>query len=183
MPKIQNTVATASVGCVLDLKTVALHARNTEYNPKRFAAVIMRIRSPKTTCLIFRSGKIVITGAKSIEQSQFAGKKFCKILAKIGFPTSFQGFKIQNIVGSCDLKSNVRLEGLAFDTYISSSFEPEVFPGLVYRMIAPKIVILVFVSGKMVITGAKTTNDVFEGFTKFYPVVTRHLFQCGTGSR
>ena len=65
VPTLQNIVATVNLDCRLDLKTIALHARNAEYNPKRFAAVIMRIRQPKTTALIFASGKMVVTGAKS----------------------------------------------------------------------------------------------------------------------
>ena len=66
-PVLQNIVATCNLGCDLELKTIAMHARNAEYNPKRFSAVIMRIRDPKTTALIFRSGKMVVTGAKSEE--------------------------------------------------------------------------------------------------------------------
>ncbi len=62
IPTLQNIVATVNLDCRLDLKTIALHARNAEYNPKRFAAVIMRIREPKTTALIFASGKMVVTG-------------------------------------------------------------------------------------------------------------------------
>jgi transcription initiation factor TFIID TATA-box-binding protein len=86
----------------LDLKTIALHARNAEYNPKRFAAVIMRIREPKTTALVFASGKMVVTGAKSEDDSRLASRKYARIIQKLGFNASFKDFKIQNIVGSCD---------------------------------------------------------------------------------
>lgn len=77
VPTLQNVVATVTMGCPLDLKTIALKARNAEYNPKRFAAVIMRVREPKTTALIFSSGKMVCTGAKSEEQSRQAARKVC----------------------------------------------------------------------------------------------------------
>ena len=70
----RNIVATVNLDCRLDLKTIALHARNAEYNPKRFAAVIMRIREPKTTALIFASGKMVVTGAKSEDDSKLASE-------------------------------------------------------------------------------------------------------------
>jgi len=112
-PTLQNIVATVNLETRLDLKTIALHARNAEYNPKRFAAVIMRIREPKTTALIFASGKMVVTGAKSEEQSRLAARKYARIIQKLGFPARFSEFKIQNIVGSCDVKFPIRLEGLA----------------------------------------------------------------------
>ena len=114
VPTLHNIVATVNLECRLDLKTIALHARNAEYNPKRFAAVVMRIREPKTTALIFASGRMVITGAKSEEFCRLAARKFARIIQKLGFPAKFSEFKIQNIVGRCDVKFPVRLEGLAF---------------------------------------------------------------------
>lgn len=113
IPVLQNIVATVNLDVRLDLKTIALHARNAEYNPKRFAAVVMRIREPKTTALIFASGKMVVTGAKSEDDSKLAARKYARIVQKLGFPARFQDFKIQNIVGSCDVKFPIRLEGLA----------------------------------------------------------------------
>jgi transcription initiation factor TFIID TATA-box-binding protein len=79
-------VSTISVGCKLDLKKIALQARNAEYNPKRFAALIMRIRAPRTTALIFSSGKMVCTGAKSENESKLAARKYARIIQKLGFP-------------------------------------------------------------------------------------------------
>lgn len=110
----RNIVSTVNLGCKLDLKHIALKARNAEYNPKRFAAVIMRIREPKTTALIFASGKMVCTGAKSEEASRLAARKYARIIQKLGFQARFLDFKIQNIVGSCDVRFPIRLEGLAF---------------------------------------------------------------------
>ena len=82
----RNIVSTVNLSCKLDLKKIALHARNAEYNPKRFAAVIMRIREPRTTALIFSSGKMVCTGAKSEEDSRLAARKYARIIQKLGFP-------------------------------------------------------------------------------------------------
>ncbi|KAK4701074.1 transcription initiation factor TFIID TATA-box-binding protein, partial [Phenoliferia sp. Uapishka_3] len=155
VPTLQNIVATVNLDCRLDLKTIALHARNAEYNPKRFAAVIMRIREPKTTALVFASGKVVVTGAKSEDDSRLASRKYARIIQKLGFEAKFLDFKIQNIVGSCDVKFPIRLEGLAYSHGHFSSYEPELFPGLIYRMVKPKVVLLIFVSGKIVLTGAK----------------------------
>ncbi len=172
VPTLQNIVATVNLECRLDLKTIALHARNAEYNPKRFAAVIMRIREPKTTALIFASGKMVVTGAKSEEFCRLAARKYARIIQKLGFPARFSEFKIQNIVGSCDIKFPIRLEGLAFAHGHYSSYEPELFPGLIYRMVKPKIVLLIFVSGKIVLTGAKMRDEIYQAFENIYPVLT-----------
>ncbi|NXX76913.1 TBPL2 protein, partial [Urocolius indicus] len=153
VPQLQNIVSTVNLACKLDLKNIALHARNAEYNPKRFAAVIMRIREPRTTALIFSSGKMVCTGAKSEEQSRLAARKYARVVQKLGFPAKFLDFKIQNMVGSCDVRFPIRLEGLVLTHQQFSSYEPELFPGLIYRMVKPRIVLLIFVSGKVVLTG------------------------------
>jgi transcription initiation factor TFIID TATA-box-binding protein len=172
IPTVQNIVATVNLDCRLDLKTIALHARNAEYNPKRFAAVIMRIREPKTTALIFASGKMVVTGAKSEDASKLASRKYARIIQKLGFNAKFTEFKIQNIVSSCDVKFPIRLEGLAFSHGTFSSYEPELFPGLIYRMVKPKIVLLIFVSGKIVLTGAKQREEIYAAFEAIYPVLS-----------
>lgn len=124
----------------------------------------MRIREPKTTgmilysliltsylvltflALVFASGKMVVTGAKSEDDSRLASRKYARIIQKLGFNAKFTDFKIQNIVGSCDIKFPIRLEGLASRHHTFSSYEPELFPGLIYRMMKPKIVLLIFVS-------------------------------------
>jgi len=173
-PVLQNIVATCNLGQELDLKTVALHARNAEYNPKRFSAVIMRIREPKTTALIFRSGKMVVTGAKSEEQARTAARKYARIIQKLDFPIHFTDFKIQNIVGSVDVRFPIRLEGLALKHDRYSSYEPELFPGLIYRMVQPKIVLLIFVSGKVVLTGGKVRQEIYSAFDQIYPVLQEY---------
>ncbi|WIA36989.1 hypothetical protein OEZ86_008226 [Tetradesmus obliquus] len=175
VPQLQNVVATVDLGCRLELKEIALHARNAEYNPKRFAAVIMRIREPKTTALIFASGKMVCTGAKSEAESRLAAKKYCRIVQRTGFDdVKMKEFKIQNIVGSCDVKFPIRLEGLAYSHGYFATYEPELFPGLIYRMKEPKIVLLIFVSGKVVLTGAKKREEIYTAFENIYPTLQEY---------
>ncbi|XP_032865680.1 TATA box-binding protein-like 2 [Tyto alba] len=171
VPQLQNIVSTVNLACKLDLKNIALRARNAEYNPKRFAAVIMRIREPRTTALIFSSGKMVCTGAKSEEQSRLAARKYARVVQKLGFPAKFLDFKIQNMVGSCDVRFPIRLEGLVLTHQQFSSYEPELFPGLIYRMVKPRIVLLIFVSGKVVLTGAKERSEIYEAFENIYPIL------------
>ncbi|CAK0781405.1 TATA-box-binding protein [Coccomyxa viridis] len=173
-PQLQNIVATVNLGVKLDLKNVALHARNAEFNPKRFSAVIMRIRDPKTTALMFASGKVVVTGAKSEDDARNAARKYGKIVTKLGYDARFQDFKVQNIVGSTDVKFPIRLEGLAYSHAVFASYEPELFPGLIYRMKEPKVVLLIFVSGKVVLTGAKRREDLYLAFENIYPVLRQY---------
>ena len=173
LPKLQNIVSTANLKCILDLREIALKAKNAEYNPRRFAAVIMRIKEPKTTALIFSSGKIVCTGARTEEDSKQASRIYAKIILKLGFPVKFTEFTVQNIVASCDVKFPIRLEGLA-NTYINfCSYEPEMFPGLIFHMLDPKVVLLIFVSGKIVLTGAKKREDIYRAYQKIIPILTQ----------
>ena len=132
----------------------------------------MRIRAPKTTALIFSSGKMVCTGAKTEALAREAARKYAKVIAKLGFPAQFKEFKIQNMVGSCDVKFPIRLEGISLSHSHFSNYEPELFPGLIYRMRQPKIVLLIFVSGKVVLTGAKSRKEIYEAFEQIYPVLT-----------
>lgn len=173
-PTLQNIVSTVDLKCKLDLKTIALNARNTEYNPKRFAAAIMKIRNPKTTALIFSSGKMVCTGAKSEDASKKASKKYAKTIKNMGFDVRFTDFKVQNIVASADVGFAIRLESLSHKHADFCQYEPEIFPGLIYRIYQPKVVVLIFVSGKIVLTGAKTREQINEAYTSILPILQMH---------
>ncbi|XP_074288293.1 uncharacterized protein LOC141613435 [Silene latifolia] len=180
IPTIQNVVSTVNLGCKLDLTVIALHARNAEYNHKRFSAVIMRIREPRTTALIFASGKVVCTGAKSEAASKLAARKFARIVQKLGFPVDFIDFKIQNIVGSCDVKFPIKLELLKEFHRSFAKYEPELFPGMIFRMVEPKIVLLIFVSGKVVLTGAQHREQIYAGFRNIFPLLNEYKKKTST---
>ncbi|GFU45479.1 TATA-box-binding protein [Nephila pilipes] len=174
IPKVHNVVCSVDLGCKLDLLKIALRLRNAEYNPKRFHAVIMRILEPKTAALIFRSGKIVVTGARSEAASHLAARKYARLIQKLGFDVKFIDFKIQNMVASCDVKFPIQIEHLYTSHCQFCSYEPELFPGLIYRLIHPRVVVLIFVSGKIVITGGKNRNDLKVAFEeKMYPVLQK----------
>ena len=170
--RIQNIASTANLGCRLDLKKIALKCRNTEFNPRRFGAVIMRLREPRATALLFASGKMCVTGVRSTHNATLACKKFASIIERVGFqPKEFMDFKVQNIVGTADCGFPIRLEGLVYAHSAFASYEPELFPGLIYRLVSPRVVFLIFVSGKIVITGAKKESDLASALTKIYPVL------------
>jgi transcription initiation factor TFIID TATA-box-binding protein len=170
-PQLQNVVATVNLDCHLDLKAISLHARNVEYSKKKFHALIMRIRDPKTTTLVFATGKMVITGAKSEKLARLAGRKHARMIQKVGFNTKFKDFKVQNFVASCSVGFHVRLEGLNLANFAFSSYEPEIFPGLVYKIASTRTTLLVFMNGKVVITGVKELEKVYESFARVYPML------------
>ena len=182
-PQLQNIVSTADLCCKLDLRNIALQAKNAEYNPKRFAAVIMRIRHPKTTALIFASGKMVCTGAKSEQDSRTAARTYAKVISKLGYNVKFTNFTIQNIVGSCGVNFNISLEGLYASNGKHCSYEPELFPGLIFKMVEPKIVLLIFVSGKIVLTGAKKKEQIYEGFRIIYNLLVKYKKDLNINNR
>jgi len=170
--QVQNIVATVNLGVTLDLEKISQTARNAEYNPRRFAAVIMRIREPRTTALIFRSGKMIITGAKTEADSKHAAKIYTTIIQKVGFAAQFREYKVQNFTATCNVGFPIRLEGLLYAHASNATYEPELFPGLVYRMTDPKVVLLIFVSGKIVVTGARSEEILGLAFEKIYTHLT-----------
>lgn len=116
-----------------------------------------------------------VTGTKSAHNSILAAKRFAYIIEKVGFkPKPDIEFKVQNIVGTVDVNFPIRLEGLVFAHSTFASYEPELFPGLIYRLVSPRVVILIFVSGKIVLTGAKTEKDIAEALEKIHPVLVEY---------
>uniref|UniRef100_A0A1S4GY00 Transcription initiation factor TFIID TATA-box-binding protein n=2 Tax=Anopheles gambiae TaxID=7165 RepID=A0A1S4GY00_ANOGA len=168
---VRNCVATVSVGCELNLKTINFRTRNSEYNPSRFHGVVMRIRDPRCTALVFRSGKVICTGAKNEQQAHLGLRKFVRIIQKLGFDVKFLDFKVQNLVATADLRFPIRLENLNQVHGQFSSYEPELFPGLIYRMVKPRVVLLIFVNGKIVFTGAKNQREIHESLENIYPIL------------
>ena len=132
-----------------------------EYRPEQFPGLVFRLKSPKTATLIFNSGKMVCTGAKSEKEARGAVMKVIKELKKGGIViVGKPELKIQNIVASGNLSGTIDLEKAVFSLG-KTMYEPEQFPGLIYRMDDPKVVILLFASGKLVCTGAKKEEDVY----------------------
>jgi transcription initiation factor TFIID TATA-box-binding protein len=175
--ELQNVVATFNLGVDhLDLRSIALRKAFIEYNPQKFAAATIRIREPRTTALAFASGNMVCTGAKTEIESRLAGRKYVRILQKHGIPVSFRSFKIQNIVASAEIPHTLKLHELseAYGPYVS--YEPDLFPGLVFRTTKPKLVFLLFRSGKIVITGAKSKDEIKKTFSALYSgIITRFI--------
>jgi len=139
-----------------------------EYNPEQFPGLILRLQKPKISALIFRTGNMVCTGAKSEEELKRAIKSLIKILNEYGAEIPMNpDIQVQNIVASGNLHAEVDIERSAL-MLENSMYEPEQFPGLIYRMGDPKVVLLIFSSGKIVCTGAKRDLQVKEAIVKLY---------------
>ncbi|KAK3708812.1 hypothetical protein LTR37_011333 [Vermiconidia calcicola] len=173
-PNISNVVSGCNLNSRFDLKNIALHGRNAIYNPKRFPAVVLRIREPKSTALIFEGGKMQVLGTKSIDDAKLASRKFARILQKMGYNVRLEDFIVQNMVGSADTRMVIGLEGLCTAHYPYTKYEPELFPGLVYTMLSPKMTVLVFAKGKLVFLGAKRKEDLEQALQSLYPVLVHH---------
>ncbi len=175
---IQNVVASTSIGEELDLNAISATFSNAEYEPEQFPGLVFRVPEPKTAALIFRSGKVVCTGAKSIEAVDEAVNIVINALKAKGI----QGvhgdpeITIQNIVATSDLKAELNLNAIAVGLGLENvEYEPEQFPGLVYRLKDPKVVVLIFGSGKLVCTGARKAEDAERAVDK----ITAELSSLG----
>ena len=165
---IVNVVASASIKEQLDLNEIAKKFPDTEYHPEQFPGLVFRLKVPKTATLVFRTGKMVCTGSISEELAVKAVNMVVAKLRKGGIKIKKDAVvTVQNIVSSINLGGKISLERAA-RTLPRSMYEPEQFPGVIHRMIDPKTVILLFASGKLVCTGAKTEKDVYRSVNNLH---------------
>jgi transcription initiation factor TFIID TATA-box-binding protein len=165
---ISNVVATGTLNQKVDLNAVVKSYPGVEYRPEQFPGLVFRLKRPKTATLIFSSGKMVCTGARSENESRRAIMKVVKELKKTGIIILKKpSFKVVNVVASASLGGRVDLEKVVV-TVRKTMYEPEQFPGLIYRMDEPKVVILIFASGNLVITGAKVEQDIYKAVHKLH---------------
>ncbi len=166
--RIENVVASTILSDSLDLEYIAAQIPSAEYNKKRFPGVVLRMTDPKIAALVFGSGKVVLTGAKSLASLTDGLHALVKLMREmnidiIDHPT----YNVQNIVTSADLGSRINLNKIAMTLSLDKiEYEPEQFPGLVYRLDDPKVVVLLFGSGKLIITGGKVTEDAKRAVDK-----------------
>jgi len=159
--QIQNVVATGDLNQRLDLESIVRVAPEAKYEPEKFPGLVYRLRKPKTATLLFSSGKMVCTGAKSEASARTAITRVADELKAHGIVIAGKPeARIENIVASGDLGGIISLEDVAA-RLTKTMYEPEQFPGLVYRMDEPNVVILIFASGKLVIAGAKREAELW----------------------
>ena len=167
--QLQNVVSTFSLGVTgLNLRYIALKFGFAEFNPQTFAAATLRCRNPRTTALAFASGNMVCTGGRSELESRYASRKYVRIFQQVGIPVCFSKFKIQNIVASANVGFTLKLQAISDDYGPYVTYEPDLFPGLIFRSINPKLVFLCFRSGKVVITGAKNKQQIDKTYNSLF---------------
>jgi len=168
---IQNIVASAALNQRISLKTIVEKFPHAEYSPRVFPGLVFRLKKPKTATLIFETGKMVCTGAKSEKEAIQAVNKVVKELKTHGIQVlNKPAIKIQNIVASGALNGEIDLENVVYKLK-RVMYEPEQFPGAVFRMDEPKVVFLIFSAGKIVCVGAKKEQDVYDAVDKLQVIL------------
>jgi transcription initiation factor TFIID TATA-box-binding protein len=158
--EIENVVAAADLNQHLDLNAILQVTPGAKYNPERFPGLVYKLKRPKTTTLLFTSGKMVCTGAKSARSAKAAIAQVIDELRGHGIIIiETPDVQVENIVASGDLEGTIDLENVA-ERLSKTMYEPEQFPGLIYRITEPKVVFLLFANGRIVCTGAKTEPNV-----------------------
>ena len=171
---VQNVVATASIGTKMDLVAIFKTFKDTEYRPQKFPGLVFRLKKPKTATLIFSTGKMVCTGAKSEKLARTAVRKVVKLLKKEGFLIEkTPDIVVQNMVSSAYIGGKIDLEA-ATDILENIMYEPEQFPGAIYRMADPKVVLLLFTTGKLVVTGARNEEQIHVAVEKIHGILLEH---------
>jgi len=160
--EVVNIVVSTSLEHDIPLEKMAATLSNTEYNPEQFPGLVIRIRDPKTSALIFSSGKVVCTGARSMDKVEESIKKIIIALKKINIEIKIEPvITVQNIVASGSIGMDLNLNVLAMKLD-NTEYEPEQFPGLVYKLDEAKATFLLFSNGKIVCTGTKSEKAVHE---------------------
>ena len=175
---IQNIVATSSLGKPVSLTKLAKSYSNTEYNPEQFPGLVLRVKKPKSAVLVFSSGNLVCTGTKSVAQVKEVIQQVIKQLSRIGVRiTDKPKITVQNIVASGTINVDLNLNILALELE-NTEYEPEQFPGLVYKLDEPTTTFLLFSNGKLVCTGTKNKqqlDDAMEQLNKNIKAVLKRI--------
>lgn len=169
--KVVNIVVSTSLEHDIPLEKMAAVLSNTEYNPEQFPGLVIRIKEPKTSALIFSSGKVVCTGAKSLEKVEESIRQIIESLKKINVTITIKPkITVQNIVASGSIGMDLNLNKLAMKLD-NTEYEPEQFPGLVYKLMEAKATFLLFSNGKIVCTGTKSEEEVHAAVDKLIEVL------------
>ena len=167
-----------SVGVAnIDLVGLCAKLPFLEYNRAKFAAAMMRLQEPKTTLLIFSAGNMVCTGGKNMDETRYAARLLVRVLNENGYPAArLNELYGTNCVAGTDVRCPLRLQDIATEHSLNTSYEPQVFPGCVFRRFhGEKVVFLVFRTGKMVITGVQDYHTVQRLTPLFYEEVLQHF--------
>ena len=182
VPRCHNIVSTSQIRTSqphIDLQRLADLFPFTTYDRKRFAAITIRLANPHCTCLLFGSGKLVITGSTSFNACIVASHEITRILQRASPRDTFDvvSCQIQNLVAHVSLSAGtvIDLNRLYERFNEQSTYQRSIFPGLVLRPPRSPIVLLVFSSGRIVCTGGRSYADIYHGFQRIYPMLRPYI--------
>ncbi|XP_060558147.1 TATA box-binding protein-like 1 [Ruditapes philippinarum] len=165
---INNVVCSFNTKCHLNLKRIAMEGTNVEYH-RQHGMLNMRLRNPYTTASVWSSGKITCTGALSEEFSKIAARKFARKIQKMGYKVKFTNFRIVNVLGTCSLPFALDITKFSME-HKEASYEPELHPGVTYRIKSPKATLKIFSTGSITVTAPRVAN-VQSAIEYIYPLV------------
>jgi len=165
---INNVVGSFSVKCHLNLRDIALRGHNVEYRREN-GMVTMKLRRPYTTASMWSSGKITCTGANSEPQAKVAARRYSRVLQKLGFNVNFRNFRVVNVLGTCTMPFAIKITQFS-QKYKEASYEPELHPGVTYKIIKPKATLKIFSTGSITVTAPSVAN-VQAAIEQIYPLV------------
>lgn len=173
LPRVQSMVASFNLGIRMDLRKIAFRFRNAEFDPRKMNGVIVRLPNPRVTVTCFRGGRVTITGSKCPEDAIFAAKKFARLVQlAVSDQAACFDFRVESMIITADLRFPVRLEKLAQDHPAYCTYEPDVSPSLIYRH--SKVVMMLFVTGRMLLSGSTDIDEVKEVFAEMYDIFIQY---------
>ena len=173
--EIVNIVISSDLKKAIPLEKMAATLSNTEYNPEQFPGLVLRIKEPKTSALIFSSGKIFCTGERNMKDVGRAIVAIIKNLKKLNIIVTIKPeMHVQHIVASGQIGMDLNLNILGVKLP-HTEYEPEQFPGLVHKLKGTNATFLLFSNGKIVCTGTKTEKEVNDATERLREILKKVL--------
>ncbi|XP_050306595.1 TATA box-binding protein-like 1 [Anthonomus grandis grandis] len=165
---INNVVCSFSVRCHLNLRQIALNGINVEYRREN-GMITMKLRRPYTTASIWSSGKVTCTGATSEDAARLAARRIARCLQKLGFNVKFNNYRVVNVLGTCSMPFAIRINSFS-EQHREADYEPELHPGVTYKLQNPKATLKIFSTGSVTVT-APSVQAVQAAIEHIYPLV------------
>ena len=183
LPVVHNIVATSQILSslkMLDLNRIHRMLPFSFYDQTKFAAITVRLHEPDCTTLLFSSGKLVVTGCRTWYECVYASLFVADLLRECipGHSFALGACDVQNMVAHVEVPVGtgcLDLHGMYAHLALNCTYQRKMFPGLIYRPEASPVVLLCFFSGKIVITGGKTMEDVYSGWARLWPTLRRFV--------
>lgn len=166
---INNVVCSFSLGCHLNLRTIALNGHNVEYR-RESGMVTMKLRKPSVTASVWSSGKITCTGATSEDEATIGARRIARVIQKLGFNAKFRKWRIVNVLGSCSMPFEIKINAFS-QQHREAEYEPELHPGVTYKLKDPKATLKIFSTGSITVTAPSVPN-VQHAIEHIYPLVS-----------